>query len=91
VAIDTDPAHLDRVGALRRRQCHHLMGCGADCTPPNIGILFARICSATGRTPCNGNRRTSLRIKEKRFDRGAPQVEGEKRGANGSTHQVRRR
>jgi hypothetical protein len=91
VAIDADPAHLNGIDALSSRQCHRLVGGGADCTPPGVGILLAWICAATGCAACNGNRRTTLRIEEECFDRGAPEVKGEKRGANRSTHQVRRR
>jgi hypothetical protein len=91
MAINTDPANLNRIRALSRRQRHHLVSGGADCAPPGVGILLAWICAATGCAACNGNRRTTLRIEEECFDRGAPKVKGEKRGANRSTHQVRRR
>ena len=91
MAINTDPAHLDRVGALGSCERQHLVGGGADRAPPDVGILLARICSATSRTPRNSDRRASFSVDQKRFDLGAPEVEGEERGANGSTHQVRRR
>jgi hypothetical protein len=91
MAIDTDPANLNCFGTLRSCQRHHLVGRGADRLPPRVGILFAWIYSAAGRTPRDGDRRTSLRIEQECFDRGAPQIEGEERGANGSTHQMRRR
>jgi hypothetical protein len=91
VAINADPTHLEGIGALSRCLRHHLVSGGADCAPPGVGILLAWICAATGCAACNGNRRTTLRIEEECFDRGAPKVKGEKRGANRSTHQVRRR
>ena len=90
-AIDADPANLNRIRALRRCERHHLVGGGADRLPPRVGILFARIGPATRRATCNRDRRASLSVDQECLDRGAPQVEGEKRGANGSTHQVRRR
>jgi hypothetical protein len=91
VTVDADSANLDRLCALGSGQGQGLMGGGADRTPPDVGILLARICSATGRSPRNGDRRASFSVDQERFNRGAPQVEGEERGANGSTHQVRRR
>jgi hypothetical protein len=91
VAIDTDPTNLYRIGALGRCHRQHLAGCGADSVPPGVGILLAWICSTAGRAPRDGDRRASLGAEQECFDRGAPEVEGEKRSANGSTHQVRRR
>jgi hypothetical protein len=68
MAIHTNPAYLDRIGALGRAQGQHLASCGADCAPPGVGILLSRICSAAGRTPCDSNRRTRLCIEEECFD-----------------------
>jgi hypothetical protein len=68
VAINTDPTHLDCISALSRRQRHHFVSGGADCAPPGVGILLAWICAATGCAACNGNRRTTLRIKQECFD-----------------------
>jgi hypothetical protein len=91
VTVDADSANLDRLCALGSGQGQHLMGGGADGAPPGVGILFAWVWA----TPCsaarNRDRRASFCVDQERLDRGAPQVEGEERGANGSTHQVRRR
>jgi hypothetical protein len=91
VSVNAHPANLDLVGhTMGGGRCHDLMRCRADRTPPGVGILFARVWSTTRRSSCNCDWRTRLSVEQERFDRTAPEVEGEQRGADWPTHQMRR-
>ena len=92
---NADPAYLCSARLLRDVE---YFVCGiAECAPPEVGVLLARVERrpyVAGRARCSTRKvewSARLTIDQEHLDGAAPEVEGEECGANGSTHQVRRR